>query len=281
MHPHNEQTIKYLERIALGLRLTVLEMIFRRQAGHPGGSLSAADILAALYFHKMQVDPKNPQDPDRDRFILSKGHASAALYAALAERGFFPKRDLINWGSVGCHLQGHPDRNKTPGVDMTTGVLGHGINIGAGLALSAKLDGRTFRTYVLLGDGECQAGIVWEGAMTAAKFRLDNLTLIVDLNGVQLDGFVHEIMPLEPFVEKWKSFNLGVIEIDGHDIRQILEALNRAEEIHDRTTVILAHTKKGKGVSFMEDNYRWHGAVPDAKQMEQARHELLAGHTGN
>jgi transketolase len=192
----------------------------------------------------------------------------------------WPGEDLQGWGSLDCHLQGHPDRNKTPGVDMTTGVLGHGINVGAGLALAAKLDGMSFRTYVLLGDGECQAGVVWEGAMTAGKFKLDNLTVIVDFNDVQLDGFVHEIMPLEPFVDKWKAFNLGVIEINGHDMRQILEALDRVEEIHDKTTVILAHTRKGKGVSFMEDNCKWHGSVPDARQMEQARRELLAGRAG-
>jgi len=274
MYFYNDQTIQILEKIALDLRLTSLEMIYRRQAGHPGGSLSAADIITALYFSKMRIDPKNPKDPDRDRFILSKGHASSILYAALAEKGYFPKEDLLHWGSLTCHLQGHPDRNKTPGVDMSTGVLGHGINVGAGLALAAKLNGKSYRTYVLLGDGECQGGIVWEGAMTAGKFKLDNLTLIVDYNNVQLDGFVHDIMPMEPFADKWKAFNLAVIEIDGHNMRQILEALDRVEHIHDRTTVILAHTVKGKGVSFMENDNKWHGNVPDEQQMEQARMEL-------
>jgi len=264
-----------LKKVALELRLTSLEMIYRRGAGHPGGSLSAADIIAALYFHKLRVDPMKPQDPGRDRFVLSKGHASALLYAALALRGFFPKEDLGQWGNLKCHLQGHPDRKKTLGVDMSTGVLGHGINIGAGLAIAAKLNGSDFRTYVLLGDGECQGGIIWEGAMTAAKFKLDNLTLIVDYNDVQLDGYVHEIMPLEPFIEKWKSFNIGVIEIDGHNMRQILQALDEVEHIHDRTTVIVAHTVKGKGVSFMENRSSWHGKVPDKKQFEQAKMELL------
>ena len=277
MHSYSDQTIQSLEKIALDLRLTALEMIYRRQAGHPGGSLSAADIITALYFNKMRIDPKNPQDPDRDWFILSKGHASSILYAALAEKGYFPKEDLLEWGSLTCHLQGHPDRNKTPGVDMSTGVLGHGINVGAGLALAAKLNGKSYRTYVLLGDGECHGGIVWEGAMTAGKFKLDNLTLIVDYNDVQLDGFVHDIMPMEPFIDKWKAFNLAVIEIDGHNMRQILEALDRAELTHDRTTVIVARTVKGKGVSFMENNNKWHGNVPNEQQMEQVRMELTEG----
>jgi transketolase len=274
MLAYHEQTIIRLEKIALDLRLTALEMIFRRQAGHPGGCLSAADIIAALYFSKLRIDPEKPQDPNRDRFILSKGHASAVLYAALAKRGFFPSEDLSKWGSLDCHLQGHPDRNKTPGVDMTTGVLGHGINIGAGLALAAKLDRKNYRTYVLLGDGECQSGIIWEGAMTASKYKLDNLVLIVDYNDVQLDGFVHEIMALEPFLAKWQAFNLAVVEIDGHNMFQIIEALDYAERIHDRTTVIVAHTVKGKGVSFMENRSSWHGNVPNEKQMDLAKREL-------
>jgi transketolase len=274
MSYYSEKELLELEKIATGLRLTALEMIYRRQAGHPGGSLSAADILTALYFSKMKVDPENPNDPERDRFILSKGHASSILYATLAEKGYFPKDDLLQWGSLECHLQGHPDRNKTPGVDLSTGVLGHGINVGAGLALAAKLGGKSYRTYVLLGDGECQCGVIWEGAMTAGKFKLNNLTLIVDYNGVQLDGFVHDIMPMEPFLDKWKAFNLEVIEIDGHNMRQILETLDMTEYFHDRTTVIVAHTVKGKGVSFMENNNKWHGNIPDENQMNQARMEL-------
>lgn len=274
MQNYNDKTIHELNQIAQRLRLVALEMIYRRQAGHPGGSLSCADILTALYFNKMKINQNNPQDPDRDRFILSKGHASSILYAVLAEKGYFPKEDLLEWGQLGCHLQGHPDRNKTPGVDMSTGVLGHGVNVGAGLALAAKLQGRNYRTYVLLGDGECQGGIVWEGAMTAGKFKLNNLTLIVDYNDVQLDGYVHDIMPMEPFAEKWKAFNLSVIEIDGHNMRQILDAFDKAENIHDRTTIIIAHTVKGKGVSFMENDHKWHGNVPNEKQMEQAKIEL-------
>lgn len=274
MSQYDEKKICKLQKIAASLRLTSLEMIYRRGAGHPGGSLSAAEIVTALYFSKLRIDPKNPSDPDRDRFILSKGHASSILYAALAEKGYFPKEDLTAWGELSCHLQGHPDRNKTPGVDMCTGVLGHGINIGAGLALAAKINGENYRTYVLLGDGECQAGIIWEGVMTASKFKLDNLTLIVDYNKVQLDGLVNDIMPLEPFVEKWKAFGLAVIEIDGHNIFQILNALDKAETVKDKTTVIIAHTIKGKGVSFMENNYKWHGNVPNENEMFQVRKEL-------
>jgi len=279
--PHyTSDELRDLEEKARSLRITCLEMIHRRGAGHPGGSLSAAEIVAALYFRKLRVDPKRPEDPDRDRFVLSKGHASALLYAALAERGFFPREDLEAWGELDCHLQGHPERLKTPGVDMTTGVLGHGVNIGAGLAMAGRLDGRSYRTYVLLGDGECQGGIVWEGAMTAAKYRLDRLTVIVDYNDVQLDGFVHEIMPLEPFVRKWEAFGFAVLEIDGHNMRQVLEALDEVENIHDRPAAIMAHTVKGKGVSFMESRSVWHGKAPDAAELELALKELAKGAGG-
>jgi transketolase len=277
MSSNNVEVVHRLEERARDLRITTLEMIHRRGAGHPGGSLSAAEIIAVLYFHKLRIDPDNPEEVDRDRFILSKGHASAILYAALAEREFFPREDLVHWGDINCHLQGHPERGKTPGVDMTTGVLGHGINIGAGLALSARMNGQRYRTYVLLGDGECQGGIIWEGVMTAAKFKLNNLTLIVDYNDVQLDGFVHDIMPLEPFVEKWRSFNMNVLEIDGHNVQQIMDALDQVDKIPDRTTVIIAHTVKGKGVSFMENSNYWHGVAPSDAQLEQARTELLSG----
>jgi transketolase len=272
-----EEFIRNLEEIARGLRRTSLEMIYHRGAGHRGGCLSAADILTALYFHKMRIDPAHPQDADRDRFILSKGHAGAVLYVALAERGFFPKKDLENWGQLDCHLLGHPERLKTSGVDMTSGILGHGISVGAGLPLAAGLNKKPYRTYVLLGAGECQAVIIWEGAMTAAKFKLANLTLILDYNDVQLDGFVHDIMPLQPIIDKWKAFNFGILEIDGHNMRQILEALDEVECIHDRNTLILAHTIKGKGVSFMENSHAWHGAVPSTEQMAQVRKALLSG----
>jgi transketolase len=277
MSSYTDEQVRRLEEIARRLKIQCLEMIHRRGAGHPGGSLSAADVLTALYFHKLRIDPARPDWPDRDRFILSKGHASALLYAALAERGFFPREDLQRWGSLDCHLQGHPERMKTPGVDMTTGLLGHGINVGAGLALGARSEKKSYRTYVLLGDGECQCGVIWEGAMTAGKYGLANLTLIVDVNGVQLDGFVHEIMPVEPLADKWRAFGLGVLEIDGHNMRQILEALDMVDRIHDRTMAILARTVKGHGVSYMENDHAWHGGVPNERQLEQARQELAAG----
>jgi transketolase len=231
-------------------------------------------MVAALYFYKLRLDPHNPAWPDRDRFILSKGHASALLYTTLAHRGYFPLEDLSRWGELDCHLQGHPDRLKTPGVDMTSGLLGHGIAVGIGLALGARIDGKAYRTYVVLGDGECQAGIVWEAAMVAAKYRLSRLTILVDFNNVQLDGPVHEILPLEPLADKWRACNWAVIEINGHDMRQILEALDMTDEIHDRPTVIIARTTKGKGVSFMENQSYWHGVAPSDEQLAQAIREL-------
>jgi transketolase len=271
---HSEALLSELAERARELRLDSLEMIHRRGAGHPGGSLSAAEIMAALFFHKLNIDPARPDWPERDRFILSKGHASAVLYAALSRRGFFPREDLLHWGEVACHLQGHPDRLKTPGVDMTSGLLGHGIAIGVGLALAARRLGLSYRTYVLLGDGECQGGIIWEGAMAAAKFRTASLTAILDYNDVQLDGAVHDIMPLEPLIDKWRAFNWAVLEINGHNLRQVLEALDTASEIHARPTIIVAHTTKGKGVSFMEDRSYWHGVAPNAAQLAQAETEL-------
>jgi len=272
MH-YPESLIAGLEAQARQLRIDAVTLIYRRGAGHPGGSLSCAEILAVLY-HRMRLDPAHPEWPDRDRFILSKGHASAILYPALARRGFFPLEDLGEWGQVECHLQGHPDCIKTPGVEMTSGILGHGVAIGAGLALAARMRGSGYRTYVLLGDGECQGGVIWEGAMAAAKYRLSNLTVIVDYNDVQLDGPVHQIMPLEPFAAKWHAFGWAVIEVNGHNVRQILEALDTAGQIHDRPTAILARTTKGKGVSFMENDARWHGAAPDEVQYARAMAEL-------
>jgi transketolase len=274
MNTYRESLILELDEIARQLRIDCLEMVYKRGAGHPGGSLSAADIVAALFFSRLRLDPHNPTWPDRDRFILSKGHASAILYAALARRGFFPREDLWHWGELNCHLQGHPDRVKTPGVEMSAGPLGHGLAIGAGLAMAARLQKKSYRTYVLLGDGECQAGVLWEGVNTASKFRLANLTAILDYNDVQLDGSVHDIMPLEPLADKWRAFRWSVFEINGHNIRQILEGLDMAEEIHSQPTVLIAHTTKGKGVSYMENDYHWHGGVPKADQYEQAMVEL-------
>lgn len=275
MNTYPESLILDLDEIARQLRIDSIKMIYKRQAGHPGGSLSAADMVAALFFKKLRLDPKNPQWPERDRFLLSKGHASAVLYAALGRRGFFPMEDLEHWGELGCHLQGHPDRVKTPGVEMSAGPLGHGLAVGAGLAMAARKLKKDYRTYVLMGDGESQAGILWEAAATASKYHLANLTAILDYNDVQLDGFVHDIMPLEPLADKWRAFNWSVIEINGHNIRQFLEALDMAEEIHSRPTLIIAHTTKGKGVSYMENDSKWHGAVPKTEQYEQALKELM------
>ncbi len=271
---HTEETILHLEKRAVAIRRAVVNMVYGAGSGHLGGSLSAADILAALYFHHLRIDPSRPQWPGRDRFILSKGHAAPALYAALAMRGFFPESELATLRQLDSRLQGHPDRNKTPGVEMTAGALGHGVSIGVGLALAAALNGESHHSYVMLGDGELQAGVVWEGAMTAAKYHLENLTAILDFNGVQLDGMVADIMPLEPMADKWRAFGWHVLEIDGHNMRQILEALDLAPKIHAKPTIIIARTVKGKGVSFMEHKSAWHGRAPTKEQYEQAMAEL-------
>lgn len=271
-----QERIRFLEDMAQNLRADSLRFIHNRGAGHPGGALSAAEILAVLYFEVMHIDPKQPELPERDRFILSKGHASAVLYAALTRRGFFDRAELDNWGEVDCPHQGHPDRLKTPGVDMTSGILGHGVAVGAGLALAARLRKSPARTYVLIGDGESQAGIVWEGAAAAAKYRLANLVVILDLNDVQLDGPVHEIMPMPDIEQRWKSYGWQVIEVNGHDVRQLVDAFELAKEIHDRPACIIARTTKGKGVSFMENESYWHGNVPNSEQLALALLELNA-----
>ena len=278
---HPESLIEDLSKRAQELRLQVLEMVYRAQSGHLGGSLSAAEIVSALYFHHLKIDHRRPDWPERDRFILSKGHAAPVVYAALAERGFFPKEELLTLRQMDSILQGHPDRLKTPGIEMTTGVLGHGLGVGVGLALAAKLDGARHRIFVLLGDGETQAGIVWEAAMSANKYQLDNLTAILDFNGVQLDGPISQIMPLEPVREKWEAFGWQALEIDGHNVRQILEALHLAENIHQRPTIIIAHTIKGKGVSFMEGESYWHGRPPNREQYEAALAELKGRSAGD
>lgn len=268
------ELIKKLEDMARQLRIDVVEMTHCRGQGHPGGSLSPAEIMSVLFFHHLRLDPKKPQWEDRDRFILSKGHACAILYAALARIGFMPFEDLKTWGCIGSYLQGHPDRRKTPGVDMTTGCLGHGINIGAGLCLSAQLKGLDYRTYVLLGDGELQAGILWEGAMLTAKYKLSRLIAIVDCNGVQLDGTTEEIMSLEPLKSKWESFGWAVLDINGHSVPELLEALDKARAGSGKPTVIIAHTVKGKGVSFMEGKAAWHGRAINDEEYQQAMEEL-------
>lgn len=269
-----KEEIKELNEIARELRCTSLRMIHKRQAGHPGGSLSAAEIMTVLYFKVMKIDPNNPNWNERDRFLLSKGHASAMLYATLAKRGFFPEEDLQKWGELDCHLQGHPDRLKTPGVDMNSGILGHGVSIGVGLCLAARQKRKDYRVYTLLGDGECQAGLVWEGANAAAKYALTNLVAIVDHNAVQLDGFVEEVMPIEPLAEKWRSFGWDVFEVDGHDVDQLYQAFLQCIEAQKKPTVIIARTIKGKGVSFMENKAYWHGVAPSTEELTRALHEL-------
>jgi transketolase len=274
---HREALILELEEHARRLRVDVLDMVHRAQSGHPGGSLSAADILAALYFHHLNIDPLQPNWAERDRFILSKGHAAPALYAALARRGYFEAAELATLRQIDSRLQGHPDRLKTPGVDMNAGALGHGLPVGVGLALAAKMAGQSWRTYVLLGDGETQAGVIWEGALFANKLHLDNLTAILDLNDVQLDGRCHDIMPMEPVVDKWRAFGWAVLETDGHNMARVCDALDEAQHIHDRPTIIVAHTVKGKGVSYMEGQSKWHGRPPTDQEYATALQELGEG----
>jgi len=271
---HREQLILELEEHARRIRVDVLDMVHRAQSGHPGGSLSAADILAALYFHHLKIDPQHPEWLERDRFILSKGHAAPALYATLARRGYFEPAELATLRQWGSRLQGHPDRLKTPGVDMNAGALGHGLPVGVGLALAAKKAAQPWRTYVLLGDGEIQAGLIWEGALFANKLHLDNLTAILDLNDVQLDGMCHDILPMEPIVDKWRAFGWHVLETDGHNMGRVCDALDEAMHIHYGPTIIVAHTVKGKGVSFMEGQSKWHGRAPTDQEYATALEEL-------
>jgi len=268
--------VEALQEKAQDIRRDILEMICKAKAGHPGGSLSAADIITALYFHVLNVDPKNPDWEDRDRFILSKGHACPAQYAALAERGFFDKKELGTLRQYGSILQGHPDVNKVPGLDMTTGSLGNGLSIGVGMALSARLKGQDYMTYVMLGDGECQEGMVWEAAMAASHHHLKNIIAIVDCNGVQINGWVNDIMRIEPLADKWRAFGWEVIALDGHDMKEILKALHDARTMRC-PTVLLARTVKGKGVTFMEDESAWHGKAPSQEELVQALKDIEEG----
>jgi len=259
--------------MAKKLRRHVITMIATAGSGHPGGSLSAADIITALYFKVLRHNPQNPQWQDRDRFILSKGHAAPILYAALAESGYFPVEELATLRKLGSRLQGHTDRNLTPGVEMSAGSLGMGLSFGIGVALAAKLDSHDYKTYVLLSDGECDEGQTWEAALSAAQFKLDNLVAIIDCNQIQLSGWTRDIMNLEPFTQKWQAFGWHTIDIDGHDLNQILIAL-QTEKIKDKPMVIIARTIKGKGVSFMENNVAFHGKAPTPEEAERALKEL-------
>ena len=257
-------------------RLLAVEAIHLASSGHPGGSLSCADALAALYFNEMRIDPANPNWPDRDRFVLSKGHCAPALYAILALRGFFPTASLRQLRSIQSHLSGHPDMKHIPGVDMSTGSLGQGLSAAVGMALAAKQTGRDYRTYAILGDGEIEEGQIWEAVMAAAKWKLGNLCAFVDLNGLQIDGRTADVMPTDPVDQKFEAFNWHVVRIDGHDFNQILSALAEARNTADRPTAILMTTVKGKGVSYMENNAGWHGKAPNAEEYAIAKAELEA-----
>ena len=263
-----------LQEIARRIRVGAIRGVYSAKSGHPGGSLSIADILACLYFNEMKVDPKNPKWEDRDRFVLSKGHTAPALYAALAERGFFPKEDLTTLRKITSYLQGHPDMKGTPGVDMTTGSLGLGISAACGMALSAKINNKDYRVYTILGDGESEEGQVWEAAMFAAHYKLDNLVAFLDLNYLQIDGKITDVMNPTPHDKKFEAFGWHVITINGHDIDAILAALAEARTVKCKPTMIIANTAKGKGVSFMENNVGWHGKAPNTDEYALALKEL-------
>jgi transketolase len=251
-------------------------MVAAAGSGHPGGSLSAAEILAALFFHKLRYDPHNPSWPERDRFVLSKGHAAPVLYAALARSGYFSPEDLAGLRKLGSRLQGHPDQTLTPGVEVSTGSLGNGFSFAQGVALAGKLDGASYHVYALIGDGEMDEGQIWEAALFAAHHKLDNLTGIVDVNRIQNDTFVKDILVTEPIVDKWRAFGWHVLDIDGHDVRAIARALDEATETKGRPTMVVCRTVKGKGVSFMENNPEFHGKAPSKDQLAQALAELEA-----
>ena len=265
---------KGLNEITRNIRKDIVTMIHGSKSGHPGGSLSAVEILTALYFDEMNIDPENPKKEDRDRFVLSKGHAAPVLYATLKEKGYFNKNELLSLRKVGAMLQGHPDMKGTPGVEMSTGSLGQGFSVACGMAMASKLDNAPWRVYALLGDGEVQEGLIWEAAMSAAHYKLDNMVAFLDYNGLQIDGEVEKVMNIGPIVDKFKSFGWNVIEIDGHDFDQIFAALDMAKETVGKPTMIVAKTIKGKGVSFMENNAGWHGNAPSDNDLEIALSEL-------
>ncbi|NLF46218.1 MAG: transketolase [Syntrophomonadaceae bacterium] len=276
MREINDQTLQLAAQKAVIIRENIIKMLAESGSGHPGGSLSAADIMACLYFWEMNIDPGKPLAPERDRFVLSKGHAAPVLYATLAEKGFFPAEDLLSLRQLGSPLQGHPDMRKLAGVEASTGSLGQGISWAVGMALAGKMDQAGYRVYTLLGDGELEEGMVWEAVMAAAHYHLDNLTAIVDNNGLQIDGQVQKIMNVAPIGEKFAAFNWEVIAIDGHDLQQIMTALEKARGIKDRPTAIIAQTIKGKGVSFMEDRAEWHGKAPKKEEAQKALEQIKA-----
>ena len=267
---------KQLSLTANRVRQHIIEGTFNAKSGHPGGSLSAADVITYLYFKEMKVDPSNPKWEDRDRFVLSKGHAAPALYGALAVKGFFPEDEIKNLRKPTSFLQGHPDMRKVPGVDMSTGSLGQGVSCAVGMALNGKITGKDYRVYSVLGDGEIQEGQVWEAAMFASHKKLDNLTIFIDNNNLQIDGTMEEVNSPYPIPEKFAAFGWNTVEIDGHDFDQIEDAISQAKSVKDKPTAVIMHTVKGKGVSFMEDQVGWHGVAPNAEQYENAMKELKA-----
>lgn len=270
--------VEGLANIANDIRIEIIEQVYNANSGHPGGSLSCADILAVLYFNQMNIDPENPNAKERDRFVLSKGHCAPALYATLARKGYFDKELLKGFRKVESNLQGHPDMKKVPGVDMSTGSLGQGLSAAVGMAIGSKMEHEGYRVYCLLGDGELEEGQVWEAAMSASKNKLDNLCAIVDYNTLQIDGNVEEVAGLIDIKEKFESFGFNVIEVNGHDIEALIHAFNSAKHQKDMPSVIIARTIKGKGVSFMEGKAEWHGKAPNQEQYEEAINELKLQH---
>ena len=266
--------IKELEEKAKQIRRGIIEAVYSNQSGHPGGSLSIADIMTVLYFNEMNINPENPNWEDRDRLVLSKGHCAPALYSCLANRGYFDIEELKTFRNINSRLQGHPDKNKIPGVDMTTGSLGQGLSSANGMAIAGKIDNKNYRVYCILGDGEIEEGQVWEAAMAANKYKLDNLCVIIDNNNLQIDGTIEEVMSSYPIDEKFRSFGFEIIKIDGHNIDEILKAFEVARNVKGKPTCIIAKTIKGKGISFMENQVGWHGKAPNEEQYRQAIKEL-------
>ncbi len=269
--------IEELTKKALEIRKGIIEAVYQAQSGHPGGSLSIADVLTVLYFNEMNIKPEEPRWEDRDRLVLSKGHCSPALYSCLANKGYFPVENLKTFRKIDSYLQGHPDRNKVPGVDMTTGSLGQGLSAANGMAIAGKMDNKDYRVYCILGDGEIEEGQIWEAAMTSSKYKLDNLCVIVDNNNLQIDGTIEEVMSPYPIDEKFRSFGFEIIKIDGHDIEEIIKAFEVARNIKDKPTCIIAKTIKGKGISYMENQASWHGKAPNEEQYKEAMVSLGTG----
>jgi transketolase len=276
LNSHNDELIKKFDLTSVKIRKHIIEMLYKAKSGHPGGSLSAVDAIVTLYFHHMRHNAKKPNDPDRDRFILSKGHAAPTLYAVLAECGYFNVKELRRLREINCMLQGHPVCRHIPGIEASTGSLGHGLSFAIGVSLAGKLDKKDYNVYVMLGDGETDEGQIWEAASTASHYKLDNLTALLDRNFLQIDGSTEEVLRLESVRERWSSFGWKVIEIDGHDIKQIIKALHEADEGKNQPTMIILNTVKGKGVSFMENNVDFHGVPPNELEYKLAMRELNA-----